>query len=73
METFKAGYYEADTINGVSFYGEFMEDPNVDIMSANDFHNSLDTVEETETIYAFFGPEDQETWERVNEEYGITE
>ena len=73
METFKVGYYEADTITGVTFYGALMEDPNTDIMDANDFYKSLDTVEEAETIYAFFGPEDKEIWEKINEEYGITD
>lgn len=70
MKKFKRGYYQADTINGVTFYG-YMDNLDADIMSPRDFYDSLRLLESGKTIYAGFDIEDQGVWEEIDAEYGI--
>ena len=67
----RTGYYQADNINGVMFYGKLMEDSDVDIIPPKDFFESLDTLDDDEIIYTFIGPEDAETLATIESEYGI--
>jgi hypothetical protein len=69
----KKGYYQADTINGVSFYDTTM-DLDVEILSADDFYSALGSVEEGQAIYGFFddfGTYDMDILKKIADEYGI--
>ncbi len=74
MEKFKAGYYRADTVNGVSFVerGLFIDNPDAEILPVRDFIDSLDTLNNGEIIWAFIEEYQEESWCEINNEYGIS-
>ena len=69
----KKGYYQANTVNGVSFYDTTM-DFNVEILSADEFYDELECLCDEEIIYGFFddfGTHDMEVLKKIADEYGI--
>ena len=69
-KTRKEGYYTADTVYGIAFYSEDM-DIGIDAMTADDFYDSLSSVEEGDRIYGYFGKDDIEIFTKMQTEYGI--
>lgn len=67
----KIGYYKADSINGVWFYGEYLDEPEAKVWSPYDFYDLLPVVGDDEEITTFIGTEDNEAFEAIEREYGI--
>jgi hypothetical protein len=72
MSNFKKGYYKADTVNGVWYYGDILDEPNTDIMRPEAFYAAIRHLEAGEVLTTFLGPEDEEVYEVILDEYGIT-
>ena len=68
---FKTGYYQADTINGIHFLGELLENPETELTAPSDFAGSLDALKDDEIIVAFFDESNKEIFDSINDEYGI--
>ncbi len=71
MATFQKGYYKAETINGVYFVGDMLDDGEQDVTDARNFADSLKDFGEDEVIVAFFDDADAEIFEEIDAEYGI--
>lgn len=67
----KTGYYQADTINGVTFYGTELENNNTEISTPRHFADGLKNLGDDETIIAFFSEAEAEILQEIAEEYGI--
>ncbi len=73
MNAFKKGYYQADTINGVHFVGELLDDSEQDVTDARSFAESLKDLGEKVVIVAFFDESTAGILEEIEKEYGIRE
>ena len=71
MTLMKKGYYTADSITGVSFYGDHFDEPETEVMPAQLFYESLPTVKIDETIVTFIEESDIQVLEAIDDEYGI--
>jgi hypothetical protein len=60
----------ADTIQGV-FVIDPIDYPEREMMKPKDFYSSLNSVSDNETIFSFFDGNDEETFDRIDTEYGI--
>jgi hypothetical protein len=72
----KKGYYRTDIVNGVYFHGENIYDlhPQVEVLSAQDFYDSLDNDEAGRGVIGFFGDEESlKILDKIEQEYGIRE
>ena len=67
----KTGYYKANTINGVYFYDELLDEPKTDVLSVRDFIDSLDSLADNKEITTFIGIEHEELFNEISSEYGI--
>jgi hypothetical protein len=70
----RQGYYRTDIVNGVYFHGTDINDlhPQVDVLSAQDFYEALDTIEAGQGILGYFGDdESMQVLEKIEQEYGI--
>lgn len=56
----KKGYYKADTLNGVWFYGENLDEPETEVLSAREFYELLPVVGDDETMTTFMDESDRE-------------
>ena len=50
----KTGYYKADTVNGVYFYDSLLDEPETDVLSAENFLDALPDLEDGEEITGRF-------------------
>lgn len=71
MATFKKGYYKAETVNGVYFVGELLDDSEQDVTDARSFADSLKDLGDDEVIVAFFDESTADIFEEIDSEYGI--
>lgn len=67
----KTGYYKADTVNGVYFYDTLLDEPETDVLGAENFLEALPDVEDGEGITGFFEPEDEDIYNKIVMTYGI--
>ena len=67
----KTGYYKADTINGVYFYDELLDEPKTNVLSVRDFIDSLNSVQDNEVITTFISIENIDEYNEIVKEYGI--
>lgn len=71
MAIFKKGYYKAETVNGVYFVGELLDDSEQDVTDARNFADSLKNLGDDEVIVAFFDGSTADIFEEIDSEYGI--
>ena len=63
----KTGYYTADSVNGVHYYGVVL-DIDADVLEPKEFYKHL---KDGNTIYTFFAASDEEIFNKIDSEYGI--
>lgn len=63
-------YVAADTTSGVCKIDP-VDYPELELMSIKDFVSSLSTLSDDEVIFTVFGPESEDSYNELNEEYGI--
>ena len=63
-------YVAADTIYGV-YKIDPVDYPELDILSIKDFISELSTLTDGELIFTVFGPENEDLYKELDEEYGI--
>lgn len=65
----KKGYYKANSINGVYFCGETLDEPETEVLSARDFYELLSITDKE--ITTFMDESNIEIFDQINFEYGI--
>lgn len=65
----KTGFYCADEINGVYFFGKSLDEPEIDVFTPRMFYDAL--LYTQEPIYTFLDVEHEEIYDLIVEEYGI--
>jgi hypothetical protein len=63
-------YLVADVIWGVTIQ-ETISDPDIEILDAHTFYESLADLYENEIIYTHMGGADEDLFDKIDEEYGI--
>jgi hypothetical protein len=71
MKEFKKGYYKANTVNGVFFYDETMDEPDADVIDPHGFISSLKDLDDNEELTTFMGESDAAIFYKIESEYGI--
>jgi len=71
MTTFQPGYYQANCINGITFVGASIDDSAVDVSTPSFFADYLDSLDQDETITAFFDQSSKSIFDELNEKYGV--
>ena len=67
----KAGYYCADAVRGVYYFGDIIEDPEANVMHPRVFADSLKYAQEP--IYSWFDESRKEIFAQIDLEYGIND
>lgn len=67
----KKGYYTATAERGVEFYGETLENPEIEVLSPIDFLYMLDRLGDDAEIFTFFDATSLHILEEIEEQYGI--
>ena len=67
----KVGYYCAEEVSGVYYWGEIIEDPEIDIMRPLDFLESLSSTQEP--IYTYLDSSSEEIYDAIETQYGVRE
>ena len=65
------GYYKADNIRGVYYYGDVFSGIDEEVMSARDFQSSLKDLGGGKSIITFIDESTQEILDEIEAEYGI--
>ena len=65
------GYYKADKINGVYYYGDVFYEIVEEVMSAPDFQSSLKDLVDGESIITFIDESTQEILDEIEAEQGV--
>ena len=65
------GYYKADKINGVYYYGDIFCELDEGVMSARDFQSSLKNLGDGESIITFIDESTQEILDEIEAEHGV--
>lgn len=69
QKTFKVGYYVADIVNGITYYGDILDDPDIDVLTHAEFYEELDTL--LASVVTFIDLGDEEFFNKLNTEYGV--
>jgi hypothetical protein len=64
-------YLIADTINGVQIH-DAIDYPDVDVLSPQVFYEYLPDLDEDEIIYTHMAGADEELFDKIDNEYGIS-
>lgn len=70
--TMRKGYYKANVIHGVYFYGETLDEPETDVINASLFYDLLPVVDDDEEITTFMDESNSDIYESIKDEYGIS-
>ena len=65
------GYYKADNIRGVYYYGDIFSEIDEEVISARDFQSSLKDLGGGKSIITFIDESTQEILDEIEAEYGI--
>ena len=65
------GYYKADNIRGVYYYGDVFSVIDEEVMSARDFQSSLKDLGGGKSIITFIDESTQEILDEIEAEYGL--
>ena len=65
------GYYKADNIRGVYYYGDIFCEIDEEVMSARDFQSSLKDLGGGKSIITFIDESTQEILDEIEAEYGL--
>ena len=68
----KKGYYKANSIHGVYYYGETLDEPETNVLPLRDFYDLLPVVGDDEEIFTFMDESDREVFDLIDSEYGVT-
>lgn len=71
MSKFKAGYYKADTTNGVYFYDETECDHTAELLEPREFKASLMGLDDDDSIITFLDADSREIFDEIEYDYGI--
>jgi hypothetical protein len=71
MNTFKTGYYQADTQNGITFIDDILDDENQEVTTARIFSDSLSTLGDDEIMVTFFDIDTFDILEEIAQDYSI--
>jgi hypothetical protein len=65
------GYYKADKISCVYYYGDIFCEIDEEVMSPRDFQSSLKNLGDDESIITFIDESTQEILDEIEAEYGL--
>lgn len=68
----KAGFYKADTINGVYYQDSYLDEPETEVLSQVDFRDSLGNLDDGEVLCAFFDVSTFDILDEIDKEYGVS-
>lgn len=67
----KKGYYKADVVYGVYYYGDCLEDENEEVLRPIDFYTYLTRLHDDEQITTFMDEYDIDIYNKIDNEYGV--
>ena len=67
----KKGYYTATAERGVEFYGETLENPEIEVLSPIEFLYMLDRLGDEDEIFTFFDDSVLRIYDEIEIVYGI--
>ena len=69
----KKGYYTATTARGVEFYGEILDNSEIEVLSPIEFLDELklNRLDDDQEIFTFFDATSLHILEEIEKQYGI--